>query len=46
MWEIADGGGAAKARLMEKGFQGSKLKLGLAETSGCVILRPSQLQVA
>ena len=41
-----DGAKRAQARLVAKGFQDPDLKLGLMDTSGCVSLRSSHLQVA
>ena len=44
-WGMADGAKCVKARLVAKGFQDPDLKEGLADTSGCVSLRSSRLQV-
>ena len=44
-WEMAEGKKCVKARIAAKGFQDPDLKDGLAETSGCVSLRSSRLQV-
>ena len=40
-----DGRKTAKARLVAKGFQDPDLQEGLVDTSGCVSLRSSHLQV-
>ena len=45
-WKIADGAKKVKARLVAKGFQDPDLTEGLVDTSGCVSLRSSHLQVA
>ena len=42
---MAEGKGSVKARLVAKGFQDPDLKDGLVETSGCVSLCSSHLQV-
>ena len=42
---MAEGEKCVKARLAAKGFQDPDLKDGLVETSGCVSLRSSRLQV-
>ena len=42
---MADGKTCVKARLAAKGFQGPDLQEGLVDTSGCVSLRSSRLQV-
>ena len=42
---MVDGKTSAKARLVAKGFRDPALKDGLVDTSGCVSLRPSHLQV-
>ena len=44
-WEMVEGEICVKARLAAKGFQDPDLKDGLVETSGCVSLRSSHLQV-
>ena len=43
---MADGIKKGKARLVAKGFQDPDLAEGLVDTSGCVSLRSSHLQVA
>ena len=44
-WKIVDGREFAKARQEAKGFQGPDLRVGVVDTSGCVRLRSSHLQV-
>ena len=44
-WKMVDGVKSAKARLVAKGFQDPDLQAGLVDTSGCVCLRTSHLQV-
>ena len=44
-WGMADGKKRGEARVVAEGFQGPDLKGGLADTSGCVSLRSSHLQV-
>ena len=44
-WKVADGKKCVKAHLVAKGFQDPDLTGGLADTSGCVTLRSSHLQV-
>ena len=44
-WKIVEGKKRVTARLVAKGFQDPDLKDGLVETSGCVGLRSSHLQV-
>ena len=44
-WNMADGGKCAKARLVAKGFLDPGLREGLVDTSGCLSLRSSHLQV-
>ena len=44
-WETAERKKCVKARLVAKGFQDPDSKNGLVETSGCVSLRSSHLQV-
>ena len=45
-WKMVDGIKKAKARLVAKRFQDPDLTEGLVDTSGCVSLRSSHLQVA
>ena len=44
-WKMVEGVKTVKARLVAKGYQDPTLKEGLVETSGCVSVRPSHLQV-
>ena len=44
-WKMVDGIKKVKARLVAKGFQDPDLTEGLVDTSGCVSLRSSHLQV-
>ena len=44
-WKVADGVKTVRARLLATGYRGPDLKDGLVETSGCVSLRSSRLQV-
>ena len=44
-WKMVDGVKKVKARLVAKGFQDPDLTEGLVDTSGCVSLRSSHLQV-
>ena len=44
-WKMVDGKECVKARLAAKGFQDPDSKEGLVDTTGCVSLRSSRLQV-
>ena len=44
-WKLVDGQETVKARLVAKGLQDPDLQEGLVDTSGCVSLRSSHLQV-
>ena len=44
-WKMGNGAKKVKARLVAKGFQDPDLTEGLVDTSGCVSLRSSHLQV-
>ena len=44
-WKMVEGKQCIKARLAAKGFQDPDLQEGLVDTSGCVSLRSSHLQV-
>merc|ERR1712131_293647 len=44
-WKMVEGQLRIKARLVAKGFQDPDLQEGLVDTSGCVSLRSSHLQV-
>ena len=44
-WKMVEGLKTVKARVVAKGFQDPDLQEGLVDTSGCVRLRSSHLQV-
>ena len=44
-WKMVEGVNTVKARLVARGFHGPNLKIGIVNTSGCVSLRSSHLQV-
>ena len=44
-WKLADGEKCVKARLAAESFQDPDLQGGPADTSGCVSIRPSHLEV-
>ena len=45
IWEMGEGKKDVQARLVAQGYRGLDLRDGLVETSGCVSVRPSHLQV-
>ena len=44
-WKMVDGAKTVRARLAARGSQDPDLEGGIADTSGCVSIRPPHLQV-